>query len=152
MKCPSCDREMPSDAKFCPYCRGNNQLNNASNKQQKNPSNNPNNMEPTMKCLFCDREVPSDSKFCPYCRRTVGGVYWEYRLLRDVHMDNIESILSMECREGWEMSSIVPQTITSTQIETKIETKTESREKEGPTTSYTFNYETFNLLLRRIGT
>lgn len=148
MKCPFCDREIPPDAKFCPYCRGNNQPNNPSNNLSNNPSNNPNKREPPLKCLFCDKEVPPDAKFCPYCRQIVGGVYWEYRLVKDVHIDNLEAILALECREGWEMSRIIPHTITSDQIETR----TENKEKAVPTASFIFNYETFNLLLRRIGT
>jgi len=101
-----------------------------------------------MKCFYCDREIPSEAKFCPYCQQIVKGIYWEYKLVRDVDINNLERILALECREGWELSRIVPQTITSTQIETSNES--ERTERQAPIFSFAFNYERFNLLLRRI--
>ena len=55
--CPNCKREIPWDAKICPYCGYDFSKVKKETEIKKN----------TKTCPNCGKEVPKDALFCPYC-------------------------------------------------------------------------------------
>ena len=53
--CPRCKREIPWDAKICPYCG------------YKFPETQEETNKTTKTCPNCGKDVPKDALFCPYC-------------------------------------------------------------------------------------
>ncbi len=54
MYCDKCNRRLPYDSLFCPYCG-----NKATNETK------------ALLCTSCSNEIPADSDFCPYCGSTI---------------------------------------------------------------------------------
>lgn len=101
--CGSCNKEVPNDAKICPYCGvefeivNNNKDSICGNCDRKIPSDaricpycgvefeNVDDDVNTV-CGNCDKEIPNDAKVCPYC-----GV--EFETQKDNKKENYSSIL-----------------------------------------------------------
>ena len=57
MKCPNCNKEIPSEAKFCLHC---------GTKVEVDAS--------TIDCPSCHARIPKDSKFCPDCGNAIDSL------------------------------------------------------------------------------
>jgi len=53
-KCPNCFRDIPVDARACPYCKK--ELDESRSKEQRI-------------CPNCGRIIPVDARICPYCKK-----------------------------------------------------------------------------------